>query len=237
MDKEIAKILWLHAGLPIVPFISVRKLDWASADKRKQIIERAERDFMYPLFVKPSCAGSSVGASKAPDRPGLEQAVAEALLWDDKVLIEPFVPAREVECSVTGNERPEAYTPGEIIPTHEFYDYEAKYIDPDGAALLIPADLTEAEFRTIREIAIKAYKAAELSGLSRIDFFVRKDTREILLNEVNTMPGFTTISMFPKMCEASGLSYPDLLDKLINLAQERHEQRNSRNYSYKNGKY
>ncbi|HRU28713.1 MAG TPA: D-alanine--D-alanine ligase family protein [Treponema sp.] len=237
MDKEIAKILWLHAGLPVVPFISVRKLDWASTEKRKQIIERAERDFMYPLFVKPSCAGSSVGASKAPDRPGLEQAVAEALLWDDKVLIEPFVPAREVECSVTGNERPEAYTPGEIIPTHEFYDYEAKYIDPDGAALLIPADLTETEFRTIREIAIKAYKAAELSGLSRIDFFVRKDTREILLNEVNTMPGFTTISMFPKMCEASGLSYPDLLDKLINLAQERHEQRNSRNYSYKNGKY
>ncbi len=237
MDKEIAKILWLHAGLPVVPFISVRKLDWASTEKRKQIIERAERDFMYPLFVKPSCAGSSVGASKAPDRPGLEQAVAEALLWDDKVLIEPFVPAREVECSVTGNERPEAYTPGEIIPTHEFYDYEAKYIDPDGAALLIPADLTETEFRTIREIAIKAYKAAELSGLSRIDFFVRKDTREILLNEVNTMPGFTTISMFPKMCEASGLSYPDLLDKLISLAQERHEQRNSRNYSYKNGKY
>ncbi len=237
MDKEIAKILWLHAGLPVVPFISVRKLDWASTEKRKQIIERAERDFMYPLFVKPSCAGSSVGASKAPDRPGLEQAVAEALLWDDKVLLEPFVPAREVECSVTGNERPEAYTPGEIIPTHEFYDYEAKYIDPDGAALLIPADLTETEFRTIREIAIKAYKAAELSGLSRIDFFVRKDTREILLNEVNTMPGFTTISMFPKMCEASGLSYPDLLDKLINLAQERHEQRNSRNYSYKNGKY
>jgi len=237
MDKEIAKILWLHAGLPVVPFISVRKLDWASAEKRKQIIERAERDFMYPLFVKPSCAGSSVGASKAPDRPSLEQAVAEALLWDDKVLIEPFVPAREVECSVTGNERPEAYTPGEIVPTHEFYDYEAKYIDPDGAALLIPADLTETEFRTIREIAIKAYKAAELSGLSRIDFFVRKDTREILLNEVNTMPGFTTISMFPKMCEASGLSYPDLLDKLISLAQERHEQRNFRNYSYKNGKY
>ncbi|MCA1949362.1 MAG: D-alanine--D-alanine ligase [Treponema sp.] len=235
MDKEVAKILWMHAGLPVVPFISVRKQDWAALEKRKQLIERAERDFQYPLFVKPSCAGSSVGASKAPDRMSLERAVADALLWDDKVLIEPFIPAREVECSVTGNERPEAYTPGEIIPTHEFYDYEAKYIDPDGAALLIPADLTEAEFRTIREIAIKAYRAAELSGLSRIDFFVRKDTREILLNEVNTMPGFTTISMFPKMCEASGLSYPDLLDKLIQLAVERHAQRNSRSYSYTNG--
>lgn len=235
MDKEIAKILWIHAGLPVVPFISVRTLDWAVAERRKHIIERAERDFMYPLFVKPCCAGSSVGASKVHDRSGLEQAVATALLWDDKILIEPFVPAREVECSVTGNEKSEAYTPGEIVPTHEFYDYEAKYIDPDGAALLIPADLTEKELKTIRELAIKAYRAAELSGLSRIDFFVRKDNGEILLNEVNTMPGFTTISMFPKMCEASGLAYPDLLDTLICLAQERHTQRNARNYSYKNG--
>jgi D-alanine-D-alanine ligase len=236
MDKEIAKILWIHAGLPVVPFIAVRNVEWSAAEKRKNIIERAERDFMYPLFVKPSCAGSSVGASKVSDRQGLEKAVREALLWDDKVLIEPFIPAREVECSVTGNEKPEAYTPGEIIPSHEFYDYEAKYIDPDGACLLIPADLTEAEFRTIREIAVKAYRAAELSGLSRIDFFVRKDTREILLNEVNTMPGFTTISMFPKMCEASGLAYPDLLDRLINLALERYTQKNSRSYSYRNGK-
>lgn len=235
MDKEVAKILWMHAGLPVVPFISVRKIDWAVVEKRKQYIERAERDFQYPLFIKPSCAGSSVGASKVLDRPSLEQAIAEALQWDDKVLIEPFVPAREVECSVTGNERPEAYTPGEIVPTHDFYDYEAKYIDPNGATLLIPADLTESEFKTLREIAIKAYRAAELSGLSRIDFFVHRDTREIMLNEVNTIPGFTTISMFPKMCEASGLAYPDLLDKLINLAQERHTQRNSRKYSYKTG--
>lgn len=235
MDKEVAKILWIHAGLPVVPFISVRHLDWAVPEKRKQLIERSERDFQYPLFVKPSCAGSSVGASKAQDRASLERAVALALQWDDKVLIEPFVPAQEVECSVTGNERPEAYTPGEIVPTHEFYDYEAKYIDPDGAALLIPAALSETELRTIREIAIRAYRAAELSGLARIDFFVRKDNREILLNEVNSMPGFTAISMFPRMCEASGLAYPDLLDKLINLALERHARRNSRSYSYKNG--
>jgi D-alanine-D-alanine ligase len=150
---------------------------------------------------------------------------------DDKALIEPFLPAREIECSVTGNERPEAYTPGEVAPTHEFYDYEAKYIDPDGAALLIPAELDEAGLRTVREIAVKAYRIAELSGLARVDFFVRKDTGEILLNEVNTMPGFTTISMFPKMCEASGLAYAPLLDRLIALAADRQKKRAARDYS------
>jgi len=165
--------------------------------------------------------------------PGVRRAAAAAFAWDDKILIEPFVPAREIECSVPGNERPEAYTPGEVAPTHEFYDYEAKYVDPNGAALLIPAELDENGLRTVREIAVKAYRVAELTGLARVDFFVRKDTGEILLNEVNTMPGFTTISMFPKMCEASGLAYAPLLDKLIDLAMDRARKRESRDYSRK----
>ena len=231
MDKEIAKALWLHAGLPTVPYVALRRSDWAVRDKRTAIMEKAERDFRYPLFVKPSCAGSSVGAGIAADREELERRTEAAFKWDDKILIEPFVRAREVECSVTGNDKPEAYTPGEISPTHEFYDYEAKYLDPDGAALLIPAGLEETQLRTVREIAVKAYRVAELSGLARVDFFVRKDTGEILLNEVNTMPGFTTISMFPKMCEASGLAYGPLLDRLVALAEERHAARSARDYS------
>ncbi|MFA6505297.1 MAG: D-alanine--D-alanine ligase family protein [Treponemataceae bacterium] len=235
MDKDKAKALWLQAGLPVVPYIAMRETEWAQKEKKLAAIEKAERDFRYPMFVKPACAGSSVGAGKAGNREELEKAVAEAFVWDDKTLIEPFVPAREVECSVTGNEKPEAYTPGEVAPTHEFYDYEAKYIDPDGAALLIPAELDDTGLRTVREIAVKAYRVAELTGLARVDFFVRKDTGEILLNEVNTMPGFTTISMFPKMCEASGLAYAPLLDKLIDLALDRQKKRALRDYSRKPG--
>jgi D-alanine-D-alanine ligase len=163
----------------------------------------------------------------------LDRAVQEAFRWDDKVLIEPFLAAREIECSVTGNERMEAYTPGEVVPTHEFYDYEAKYVDPNGAALLIPADLSETDLRRIRELALKAYRTAELSGLARVDFFMKKDTGELLLNEVNTMPGFTTISMFPKMCEASGLAYGPLLERLIQLGEDRHALRSARSFTYR----
>lgn len=231
MDKDKAKTLWAQAGLPIVPYIPVRMTEWNERTIREALLDKAEREFGYPLFVKPSSSGSSVGAGKAADRTGLAAAIEAAFAWDDKVLIEPFLAAREVECSVTGNERPQSYTPGEIVPSHEFYDYEAKYIDPDGAALLIPARLEERELRTVREIAEKAYSIAELSGLARVDFFIRKDDGQIVLNEVNTMPGFTTISMFPKMCEASGLPYPRLLDHLIDLAIERGTRRANRDYT------
>ncbi len=233
MDKDISKILWRNAGIPIVPYVLVRSIDWERTEKRTQLIDQAERDFRYPLFVKPSRAGSSVGAGVANNRHELEARTTEALTWDSKVLIEPFIPAREIECSVTGNGRIEAYTPGEIIPTHQFYDYDAKYTDPNGAKLLIPANLDEGELRKIREFAIRAYKASEISGLARIDFFVRKDTGEIFLNEANTMPGFTTISMFPKMCEASGLGYSELLDLLITLAEERHMGIQARKFDWK----
>jgi D-alanine-D-alanine ligase len=233
MDKDKAKALWIHEGLPVVPYAAVKENDWSRLETRQPIIEKAEREFGYPLFVKPACAGSSVGAGKAENRPGLVKALDEAFLWDGKALIEPFVPAREIECSVTGNENPQAYTPGEVAPTHEFYDYEAKYVDPNGAALLIPAALDEGKLQAVREIAVRAYRAAEIEGLARVDFFVRKDTGELFLNEVNTMPGFTTISMFPKMCEASGLAYDRLLDRLIGHAVERWKKRESRDYSLK----
>ncbi|MCX7949803.1 MAG: D-alanine--D-alanine ligase [Treponemataceae bacterium] len=235
MDKGTAKILWMYAGLPVVPFIQIRLPEWHNKDQRERIIEKAERDFRYPLFVKPSRGGSSVGTNKVLNRPALEQAIEAAFLWDDKVLIEPCVNAREIECSVTGNEEPAAYTPGEIVPTHEFYDYDAKYLDPEGARLLIPAELEETELKTIRELAIKAYQAAELSGLARVDFFVSRDTGQIFLNEVNTLPGFTSISMFPRMCEASGLPYGELLDTLIALAEERYERQSKRSYTYQQG--
>lgn len=233
MDKAVAKALWIGAGLPVVPFVALRAAEWSREADRERIAALVEKDFGYPLFVKPACAGSSVGAGKAADRAALGKAVASALEWDDKVLIEPFVAAKEVECSVTGNDAPRSYTPGEIVPSHEFYDYEAKYIDPDGAALLIPAKLDAAQLETVRDLAVKAYRAAELSGLARVDFFVRKDNGEILLNEVNTMPGFTTISMFPKMCEAAGLSYAALLDLLVSHAIERWDARSGRDYSRK----
>jgi D-alanine-D-alanine ligase len=223
MDKEKAKLLWQAAGLPVVPFIAVKSHDWSISKKKADIFTKAERELTFPLFVKPACAGSSVGAAKASNREELELRAAEAFIWDDKIIIEPFIPAREVECSVTGNEEPVAYTPGEIIPTHEFYDYDAKYTDPQGAALRIPADIPEETTKRLRQIAIEAYKALDLSGLSRVDFFIDKRNNALYINEINTIPGFTSISMFPKMCGASGLPYADLVMKLIGLAVERFE--------------
>jgi len=221
MDKEKTKIIWQALGLSVLPFVCARQHEWNIESVRNEIILRAEKELGWPLFVKPSCAGSSVGAARASCREDLEKKAGEAFLWDDKLIIEPFIPAREIECSVIGNESPVAYTPGEIIPSHEFYDYDAKYIDPDGATLHIPADIDEDITRKVRQLAVKAYQALDLSGLSRVDFFIDKRTGQLYLNEINTIPGFTSISMFPKMCEASGLPYPEIIMKLISLAQAR----------------
>jgi D-alanine-D-alanine ligase len=225
MDKEKTKIVWQSAGLPVVPYIAVKRHEWLDAASKKTVMANAERTLGQTLFVKPACAGSSVGADKATNRAELEKRVDEAFAWDDKILIEPFVPAREIECSVTGNEKPVAYAPGEIVPTHEFYDYDAKYVDPDGAALRVPADLDEAMARKVRTLAVDAYRALDLTGFSRVDFFIDKRTGELRLNEINTIPGFTSISMFPKMCEASGLPYEALVAHLIELAVGRFESR------------
>lgn len=230
MDKELCKALWMHSGLPVVPYCALHAYEWKTDEERKLAIDKLERKFSYPLFVKPSCAGSSVGTAKIHNSIELKTAVDTAFEWDDKVLVEPFIPAREIECSITGNDYPEAYTPGEIIPHHEFYDYEAKYSDPDGAALLIPADMTTEELAEVRKLALKAYRCLDLNGLARMDFFIHKESGELLLNEVNTMPGFTVISMFPKMCEASGLSYTQLLNKLVRLGEERYSARVQRTY-------
>ena len=232
MDKEKTKILWKAAGLSVVPYVAIKKWEWDNTEKREELISLAEKDFKYPLFVKPSKTGSSVGTSKAQDRASLISSCNEAFRWDDKILIEKFIQAREIECSVTGNDEATVYTAGEIIPHHEFYDYEAKYIDAKGATLKIPADLEDGMYKKIREIAGQAYEVLELSSLSRIDFLLDKTDGSIYLNEVNTIPGFTSISMFPKLCEASGLPYKELISLLINLAIEKNRLRKSYSFSF-----
>ncbi len=233
MDKEKTKAVLNNAGIPLVPGFCVRRSELADWKKYDEILERAEKEIGFPLFVKPCSAGSSVGAGLAADLRHLNAAIVEAFNWDDKILIEKAVNAREIECSVTGNptiadgqksfEVLTAYGPGEIAPKHEFYDYDAKYNDPDGADLLIPARLPEERLEEVRTVAKKAFAVLDLCGLSRVDFFVDKDTDKLYLNEINTMPGFTQISMFPKMCAHSGLDFTSLTELLINEALSKFE--------------
>ncbi len=230
MDKEITKILWASQGLPVVPYVCVTRNDVYDSKKYDALVQKAIDTFGFPLFVKPCCAGSSDGASKADNEKELSQALLEAFMWDNKVLIEKGIDAREIECSVTGNSitgNPEkeftslkVYGPGEIVPKHEFYDYDAKYNDPDGAELKMPALLEEDKLNWIRETAIKAYRIANCSGLSRVDFFIDRKTDTIYLNEINTLPGFTGISMFPKLCVLSGMTFEELVELLLNEAIE-----------------
>ncbi len=230
MDKEVTKRLWLHDGLPVVPFELARSQDLAHEESLKRVMGKAEERFGLPLFVKPSCAGSSVGASRVNDARKLEDAVRTALSFDTKALIEPCIDAREIECSVIGNADPIAFAPGEIVPSHEFYDYDAKYLDPDGAQLVVPASLQNGAVKEVRDIAVKAYRAVCCEGLARVDFFIDKKNGKIYLNEINTIPGFTSISMFPRMCEASGLPYPELISKIIELGLDRYRERQSVSY-------
>jgi D-alanine-D-alanine ligase len=184
----------------------------------------ARKALGMPVFIKPANQGSSVGVSKANDVVSYKKGLKEALLYDTKVLIERAIPGREIEVAVLGNEESEASVPGEVIPHHEFYSYEAKYLDEDGAGLEIPARLTEAQAKAVRKLALKVFKALELEGMARVDFFMTKNGR-FVVNEVNTIPGFTKISMYPKLWAASGLPYPKLIDRLIELALERQERR------------
>ena len=194
-------------------------------DIRDRIVTRVARDLGYPVFVKPANLGSSVGISKAKNDEELREAMRVAAEFDRKIVIEAAVPkAREIECAVLGNDDPEASVPGEIIPSREFYDYEAKYLD-EGSRLLIPAPLTEAQASTVRRLSVEAFRAVDGAGMSRVDFLMDGATGEMFLNEVNTIPGFTTVSMYPKMWEATGLAYPALIDKLIALALERHAEK------------
>lgn len=235
MDKERTKQVWQKAGLPVVPYVCVRRADLNDGAAFKKIIDGAISQFGFPLFVKPCNAGSSVGAAKATNAQELSAALDNAFLWDNKVLVEKSIDAREIECSVTGNAtiqneeslcgKVAAYIPGEILPNHDFYDYDAKYTDPDGAVLKIPAMLENAQIEKVRSLAQEAYKILDCSGLSRVDFFIDKNSGELFLNEINTIPGFTSISMFSKMCEAGGLNYGQLITLLIEEALEVFEQK------------
>jgi D-alanine-D-alanine ligase len=233
MDKEKVKRVWNESGLPVVPSLTCYKAEFKKDPGYAAKIGReAESRFGFPLFVKPSGIGSSVGIRKINSPSEMASALENAFLYDTKVLIEQGIDAKEIECSVLGNKNPRAFTPGEVVSTHEFYDYEAKYIDPDGARLLIPADIDSDTLERVKELAVRAYGIAEVEGMARVDFFVDKNTKAIYINEINTLPGFTNISMFPRMCAFDGLAYPDLLRKLLDLGIERFEERRSLCYTY-----
>lgn len=233
MDKQIAKELWLREGLPVVDSITARKQDIENEIALALLSRKIEARFGWPCFVKPASSGSSVGTAKVATPEALLPALKYALSFDEKALVEEFIPAREIECAVLGDETPRAFPPGEIVPSHEFYDYDAKYTDPDGASLIVPAALPEPVSRQVRELAIKAYRACALSGMARVDFFIDRRTGSLYLNEVNTIPGFTAISMYPRMCASGGLSFPELLDELVFLALARHARREAISYSRK----
>jgi D-alanine-D-alanine ligase len=220
MDKAVMKTLFSARGLPVGPYVVVLRHEWDR--DRTAITARVGTGLRYPVFVKPANLGSSVGISKAKSDQEFHDAMTLALQFDRKIVIEAAVPdAREIECAVLGNDEPQASVPGEIVPSREFYDYEAKYLD-EGSKPLIPAPLTGQETTDIRKMSIEAFRAVDGSGMARVDFLMAKESGEIYVNEVNTIPGFTTISMYPKMWEASGLAYPELLDRLLQLAIERH---------------
>ena len=233
MDKDVMKSLFRAAGLPIVRHVTILRSQWEADPKKVQKL--VESKLKYPVFVKPANLGSSVGISKVHDRKELGPAIAEAAKFDRKIVIEQGVggkkeKAREIECSLLGNDQPQASVPGEIVPCKEFYDYNAKYLD-EGSALIIPAKLSQAETKKIQQLAIGAFQAVDCSGLARVDFLMDPKSRKIYLNEINTMPGFTSISMYPKLWAASGLPYPQLIERLIRLGLERHADKKKNQYS------
>jgi len=233
MDKDIMKALFRAAGLAIVKHVTILRGDWESQPKKAQKL--VESKLKYPVFVKPANLGSSVGISKVRDRKELGRAIGEAAKFDRKIVVEEGVggkknKAREIECSVLGNDKPQASVPGEIVPGAEFYDYTAKYLD-EGSQLIIPAKLSKAETKEVQELAIAGFRAVDCSGLARVDFLMDPKSRKIYLNEINTMPGFTSISMYPKLWAASGVSYPELIGRLIQLGLERHAEKKRNQYS------
>jgi D-alanine-D-alanine ligase len=219
MDKAVMKDVFRAHGLPVVDYLVVKRKDW-EADP-EDVIAQAEARLAYPMFVKPANLGSSVGVSKAHDRAGLRTGLDLAARYDRKLLVERGIDAREIEVSVLGNDDPIASIPGEIIPSREFYSYEAKYLD-DASELLIPAPIPAESAEHARRMAIEAYRALDCAGMARVDFLMDRHTGVLWLGEVNTIPGFTKISMYPKLWEASGIPYPELVERLIDLALERH---------------
>lgn len=230
MDKEKAKLVLTAAGLPVVDWLIARR---AEVERDPGVVyDRIEQRFPYPVFVKPANMGSSVGVGKAHSREELVAALATALDFDRKALIEPGINCRELEVGVLGNDEPIASVVGEVVSSNEFYDYRAKYVD-NASRLIIPAAIPDETADSLRQMAVQAFLALDLSGLARVDCFLDKDTGKVYINEVNTMPGFTQISMYPKLWEASGVAYPALLDRLIQLGLERYadKQRNRTIYA------
>jgi D-alanine-D-alanine ligase len=231
MDKDVQKRLLREAGLPVVHYFALTRTEF-DADPRRA--ERLGVELGWPVFVKPNALGSSIGITRVARRSALAAAIADAFQYDRKVLIEASCAGREFECAVLGNAEPEASLPGEVVVTggHAFYSYDSKYVDPVGSTVKIPAELPAEVATRIREISVAAFKTLGLRGMARVDFLARPDLSEIFVNEVNTIPGFTTISMYPKMWEASGLPLPRLVDRLIALALEDSRERAQLKYSY-----
>lgn len=226
MDKDVQKRLLKEAKINTADFMTIKKNNF-----NKNIIKEIIKKFKLPVFVKPANLGSSVGIAKAHNEKELIAAINDAFKYDTKILVEEYIKGREIECSVLGNDHPIASVPGEVIPHHEFYSYQAKYIDENGAGLKIPADLPESITKEIQETAVKTFTTLDCSGFARVDFFL-STSNKVYINEINTIPGFTKISMFPKLFGASGISYSELLDRLINLAVEKKAEKDKLARSY-----
>lgn len=223
MDKTFSKLVFERRGLKQADYLVFAKQDLD--EDRDGVILSVEKRFKYPVFIKPANMGSSVGITKAHGREDLKSGLDLAARYDRKIIVEEFIDGHEVECSVLGNDTPRASVVGQILPSNEFYDYKAKYFDDGKSGLVIPADISPRATARVKQMAVQAFRAIDGSGLARVDFFVDKRTDEVYINEINTMPGFTKISMYPKLWDAAGLPYPQLLDTLIDLALERQAQK------------
>jgi D-alanine-D-alanine ligase len=229
MDKVAMKAAFRTEGLPVADYLPIMRWEWEAHPP--EVLQRVVDRVGCPCFVKPANLGSSVGVTKVQEAEGLPAALDMAARYDRRLLVEAAINAREIECSVLGNDHPIASLPGEVIPEREFYDYVAKYFD-EQTQLIIPADLSQEKTAEIQELAVRAFQALDLAGMARADFFLCRDTGQVYVNELNSIPGFTHASMYPKMWEASGLSYPELLDRLIELALERHKDKSRRLVSH-----
>ena len=234
MDKDFMRMVFQQKGLPILKWMTIKRKEWQ--ENKEKILSLVQNGFEYPLFVKPANLGSSVGITKVHKKEELEKAIDLASSYDRKILIERGLEeVREIECGVLGNDEPRASVVGEVKPAGEFYDYDSKYTE-EGTQLIIPADLPDRVSQEIQRIALSAFKAVDAAGMARVDFFVSKKENKIYLNEINTIPGFTSSSMYPRLWEASGISYPELIDRLIQLALERHQDKKQNKISYDESK-
>lgn len=233
MDKATCKAIFAAHGLPQAPYVALKRSRWQTAPQA--VLDAVEEQLTYPVFVKPANLGSSVGISKATDRAGLQRALNEAARYDRRLVVEQGIDAREIEVSVLGNDDPIASLPGEVVPRREFYDYAAKYLTDD-SELLIPAPLSPGLTAEVQRLAVAAFLAIDGAGMARVDFLLDRQTDQLYVNEVNTIPGFTSISMYPKLWQASGLPFPQLLDRLIELALERHADKSRNETSFDPGR-